>query len=93
MKKRQAKKIIKNVVLFKGWNSNYQPYSIPQQISALAHVGFPSDVIARLLFYKIPIKYRCIDPTRIAGAMMQNKMQPTCAKEYDRYMKRLLNVA
>lgn len=69
--------------------SNYQPYSVPQQYVAFTHVKYPHEDIFRHLFFKIPIRYRFFDPRRIANAMLLYAMQPTTAKEYDCYMKKL----
>lgn len=93
MKKRQSIKIIKRIISFKQWNSNYQPYSIPQQRIAFSHVGCHLSEISNCLFYKIPVKYRFLDPKRIAGAMVVYQMQPTTAKEYDLCMQKLELIA
>lgn len=89
MKRRQAKKIIKNIITFECMYSNYQPYSVPQQKKAFAHVKYPHEEISEHLFYKIPIRYRFFDPQRIAKVMLLYNMQPTTAKEYGLCMKRL----
>lgn len=89
MKKRQSIKIIKRIISFKFWNSNYQPYSISQQIMAFSHVGCHLSEISNCLFYKIPVKYRFLDPKIIAKAMIVYQMQPTTAKEYELCMQQL----
>lgn len=86
MNKRQSKKIIQRLVFFRNWQSNYQPYSIPQQIIAFIRLGFRKNEIGDLLHYKVPIRYRLYHPRRIALAMLQEKLQPTNAKEYDACM-------
>ena len=93
MKKRQSVKIIKRIISFKLWNSNYQPYSVSQQIMAFSHVGCHLSEINNCLFYKIPVKYRFLDPKKIAKTMIAYQMQPTTAKEYDRCMRRLKLIA
>ena len=64
MKARLAKKILTTILLFKGFVSNYQPYSIEQQKKALQVAGRNYDKVSRTSMYrnipvpKVPIKYR-----------------------------------
>lgn len=92
MNKRQAKKIVQQLVFFKLEKSNYQPYSIPQQIMAFSHLGCRISEICEYLIYKIPIKYRHYDPRRLARAISIYQLQPTNAKEYDDCIRKLADI-
>lgn len=89
MNKRQAKKIVQLLILFRQKAHNYQPYSKIQQRKAFRRLGCRMNEIGVVLSYKVPIKYRYYDPRRVAKAMLIYRMQPTCAAEYDRCMREL----
>ena len=62
MKIRLAKKIINTTAVFGNWDSNYQPYSVPQQQKALKTMKIPMSVRETILEYgvygKSPKEYR-----------------------------------
>ena len=95
MKKRLAKKILYVTSVFGNWDSNYQPYSIPQQQKALKVLKIPMDIRDTILEYgvfgKIPVEYRKYNPVEIFQIMLSKNMNPGSVKEFRRCMKQILN--
>ena len=95
MKIRLAEKILYVTSIFGNWDSNYQPYSIPQQQKALKTLKIPMNIRQTRLEYgiygKIPIEYRKYNPVEIAQLMIHYNMNPQNIKEYHKCMKRILN--
>lgn len=96
MKKRLARKILYVTSVFGNWDSNYQPYSIPQQQKALKVLKIPMDIRDTILEYgvfgKIPVEYRKYNPVEIFQIMLsKNSMNPGSVKEFRRCMKQILN--
>lgn len=95
MKIRLAEKILYVTSIFQNWDSNYQPYSIPQQQKALKTLKIPMNIRESMLecgvFGKIPVEYRKYDPVEISQLMMQYGMEPRTVKEYRKCMKQILN--
>lgn len=94
MKKRLAKKILYVTSVFGNWDSNYQPYSIPQQQKALKVLKIPMDIRDTILEYgvfgKIPVEYRKYNPVEIFQIMLSKNMNPGSVKEFRRCMKQIL---
>lgn len=94
MKTRLAHKIINTTSVFENWDSNYQPYSVPQQLKALKTMKIPMSIRETMLehgvFSKTPIEYRRYNPAEIAQIMMSRGMNPYSVKEYRKCMKKLL---
>lgn len=95
MKIRLAEKILYVTSIFGNWDSNYQPYSIPQQQKALKTLKIPMNIRQTMLGYgiygKIPIEYRKYNPVEIVQLMIHYNMNPQNIKEYHKCMKRILN--
>lgn len=95
MKIRLAEKIFHVASVFGNWDSNYQPYSIPQQQKALKALKIPMDIRNILLEYgvfgKIPVEYRKYNPMQIAQVMLAKNMNPGSVKEFHRCVKLILN--
>lgn len=95
MKIRLAEKIIYVTSVFKNWNSNYQPYSVPQQQKALKVLKIPMDIRKTMLEYgvfgKLPVEYRKYNPMEIIQIMLAKKMNPSSVKEFRKCMKLILN--
>lgn len=95
MKKRLAKKILYVTSVFGNWDSNYQPYSIPQQQKALKVLKIPMDIRDTILEYgvfgKIPVEYRKYNPVEIFQIMLSKNMNPGSVKEFRWCMKQILN--
>lgn len=95
MKIRLAEKILYVTSVFKNWDSNYQPYSVPQQQKALKVLKIPMDIRKTMLEYgvfgKIPVEYRKYNPMEIAKIMHRKNMNPNSVKEFRMCMKLILN--
>lgn len=95
MKIRLAEKILYVTSVFKNWDSNYQPYSVPQQQKALKVLKIPMDIRKTMLEYgvfgKIPVEYRKYNPMEIIQIMLAKKMNPSSVKEFRKCMKLILN--
>lgn len=95
MKIRLAEKILYVTSIFQNWDSNYQPYSVPQQQKALKTLKIPMNIRESMLNYgvfrKVPIEYRRYNTMQITQLMMQYGMEPRTVKEYRKCMKQLLN--
>ena len=95
MKTRLAEKILYVTSVFGNWDSNYQPYSVPQQQKALKTLKIPMDIRRTMLEYgvfgKIPVEYRRYNPIEIAQIMLSKNMNPASVKEFRRCMKQILN--
>lgn len=95
MKTRLAEKILFVTSIFGNWDSNYQPYSIPQQEKALKILKIPMDIRKTMLEYgvfgKIPVEYRKYNPMEITKIMHRKNMNPNSVKEFRMCMKRILN--
>lgn len=95
MKIRLAEKILYVTSVFKNWDSNYQPYSVPQQQKALKVLKIPMDIRKTMLecgvFGKIPVEYRKYNPMEIIQIMLAKKMNPSSVKEFRKCMKQILN--
>lgn len=91
MKIRLAEKILYVTSVFGNWDSNYQPYSVPQQQKALK---IPMDIREAMLEYgvygKIPVEYRKYNPIEVAEIMLNKNMNPASVKEFRRCMKQIL---
>lgn len=94
MKIRLAEKILYVTSVFGNWDSNYQPYSVPQQQKALKTLKIPMDIRRSMLEYgvygKIPVEYRKYNPIKISQIMLSKNMNPASIKEFRRCMKRIL---
>jgi len=94
MKTRLAEKIINTTGVFGNWDSNYQPYSIPQQQKALKTLKIPMSIRKSLLEYgvygKLPKEYRNYNPFIIIRAFESKGMNPKNLKEYRKCMRELL---
>lgn len=53
MKIRLAEKILYVTSVFGNWDSNYQPYSVPQQQKALKTLKIPMDIRKTMLEYGV----------------------------------------
>lgn len=95
MKTRLAEKILYVTSIFGNWDSNYQPYSVPQQQKALKVLKIPMDIRKTMLEYgvfeKIPVEYRKYNPMEIIQIMLAKKMNPSSVKEFRKCMKLILN--
>lgn len=95
MKTRLAEKILYVTSIFGNWDSNYQPYSIPQQQKALKVLKIPMDIRKTMLEYgvfeKIPVEYRKYNPMEIIQIMLAKNMNPNSVKEFRMCMKLILN--
>lgn len=95
MKTRLAEKILYITSIFGNWDSNYQPYSVPQQQKALKVLKIPMDIRKTMLKYgvyrKIPIEYRKYNPMEITQVMFIKNMNPRSVKEFRKCMKQILN--
>lgn len=94
MKARLAKKIAGITFSFKNWDSNYQPYSIPQQLKMIAKTPFCFEAKQTMLKYgvvgKIPTEFRKCNPVKILRLTVHYEADPKNLKEYKdffRYMK------
>lgn len=94
MKARLAKKIAKITFSFKNWDSNYQPYSIPQQQKMIAKMPYSFEAKQKTLKYgvvgKMPTEFRKYHPLKILRLMEHYEAYPKNLKEYKdffRYMK------
>lgn len=94
MKVRLAKKIAKITFSFKNWDSNYQPYSIPQQQKMIAKTPYSFEAKQTILKYgvvgKIPTEFRKCNPVKILRLTVHYEADPKNLKEYKdffRYMK------
>lgn len=94
MKIRLAEKILYVTSIFGNWDSNYQPYSVPQQQKALKVLKVPMNIRKSMLEYgvygKISTEYRGYSPIQVSQAMLKHKMSPGNIKEYRRCMRQLL---
>ena len=91
MKIRLAEKILYVTSVFGNWDSNYQPYSVPQQQKALKTLKIPMDIREAMLEYgKIPVEYRKYNPIEVAEIMLNKNMNPASVKEFRRCMKQIL---
>lgn len=91
MKRRLAEKILYVISVFGNWDSNYQPYSVPQQQKALKVLKIPMDIRKTGVFGKIPVEYRKYNPIEIAQIMLGKNMNPASVKEFRRCMKQIIN--
>lgn len=93
MKIRLAEKILYVTSVFKNWDSNYQPYSVPQQQKALKVLKIPMDIRKTMLecgvFGKIPVEYRKYDPVEVLQVMFAKNMHPNSVKKFHKYMKQI----
>jgi hypothetical protein len=94
MKARLAKKIAGRTFAFKNWDSNYQPYSIPQQQKMIAKTPYSFEAKQTMIKYgvvgKIPTEFRKCNPVKILRLMAHYEADPKNLKEYKdffRYMK------
>lgn len=94
MKTRLAHKIINTTSVFQNWDSNYQPYSVPQQQKALKTMKIPLGIRETMLeygvFLKIPTEYRRYNTVSIMQVMESRNMHPSSVKEYRKCMRELL---
>ena len=94
MKIRLAEKILYITSIFGNWDSNYQPYSVPQQQKALKVLKIPMDIRETMLEYGVfgnnPVEYRKYNPMEIAQIMLGKHMNPGSVKEFRRCMKQIL---
>lgn len=94
MKIRLAEKILYVTSVFGNWDSNYQPYSVPQQQKAFKTLKIPMDIRRSMLEYgvygKIPVEYRKYNPIEISQIMLSKNMNPASIKEFRRCMKQIL---
>lgn len=58
MKTRLAEKILYVTSVFGNWDSNYQPYSVPQQQKALKTLKIPMDIRRTMLETEYLGKYQ-----------------------------------
>ncbi len=95
MKIRLAEKILGVTSVFGNWDSNYQPYSVPQQQKALKVLKIPMNIRETMLEYgvfgKIPVEYRKYNPIEISQIMLSKNMNPASVKEFRRCMKQILS--
>lgn len=94
MKTRLAHKIINTTSVFQNWDSNYQPYSVPQQRKALKTMKISLEIRKPMLeygvFFKVPTEYRRYNTVNIMQVMESRNMRPSSMKEYRKCMKLLL---
>ena len=86
MKIRLAEKILYVTSVFGNWDSNYQPYSVPQQQKALKTLKIPMDIRRSMLEYGVYGKI----PVEISQIMLSKNMNPASIKEFRRCMKQIL---
>lgn len=94
MKARLAKKIAGITFSFGNLDSNYQPYSIPQQLKMIAKTPFCFEAKQVMLKYgvkgKVPKEFRKYSPAKIFQLMAYYEADPKNVKGYKdfiRYMK------
>lgn len=94
MKIRLAEKIFYVTSIFQNWDSNYQPYSVPQQQKALKTLKIPMPIRESMLEYgvfrKVPTEYRRYNTVQIMQVMEKKNMHPTSVKEYRKCMRKIL---
>lgn len=94
MKSRLAKKIAKTTFAYQNWDSNYQPYSVPQQQKMITKTPYGIESKKAMLEYgvfrKVPIEYRRCNTVQIVQLFQVYDMHPKSVKEYRACMKRLL---
>lgn len=90
MKARLAKKIVGITFAFKNWDSNYQPYSIPQQQKMIAKTPYSFEAKQTMLKYgivgKIPREFRKYNPIKILRLMVRYNADPKNVKEYKAFI-------
>lgn len=91
MKSRLAQKIAKTVSAYQNWDSNYQPYSVPQQQKMVSKTPYSADAKRTILkygvFYKVPTKCRKYNVIKIAQLMCHYGMHPNNGKEYCTFIR------
>lgn len=91
MKARLAKKIAQITFSFKNWDSNYQPYSIPQQQKMIAKTPFSFEAKQTMLQYgvksKEPKEFRKYNPIKILQLIVHYKADPKNTKEYKAFIQ------
>ena len=84
MKSRLARKIAKIVFAYQNWDSNYQPYSVPQQQKMVSKIPFSVDAKREILkygvFYKVPTKCRRYNSMKIMQLMCRYNVHPKNVK-------------
>ena len=94
MKARLAKKIAKTTFSYQNWDSNYQPYSVPQQQKMISKTPYGIESKKAMLEYgvfrKVPIEYRKYNTIQIVQLFHAYNMHPKNQKEYRTCMKQLL---
>lgn len=95
MKTRLANKINHTASVYGNWDSNYQPYSVPQQQKAVKVMKFPVGMRGAVLefgvFKKVPIEYKKYNTIEVMQVMESRNMNPSTVKEYRKCMKLILN--
>lgn len=91
MKSRLAKKIAKIVSAYQNWDSNYQPYSVPQQQKMVSKIPYSADAKRTILkygiFYKVPINCRKYNVIKIVQLMCHYEVHPNSGKEYCAFVR------
>ena len=91
MKSRLARKIAKIVFVYQNWDSNYQPYSAPQQQKMVSKIPFSVDAKRVILkygvFYKVPTKCRRYNSMKIMQLMCRYNVHPKNVKEYCAFVR------
>lgn len=91
MKSRLAQKIAKITFAYQNWDSNYQPYSIPQQQTMIAKTPFGIESKKAMLeygvFYKVPTKCRKYNTMKIMQLMCHYEVNPENGKEYCTFIR------
>lgn len=91
MKARLAKKIAGITFSFGNLDSNYQPYSIPQQLKMIAKTPFCFEAKQTILKYgvkgKEPKEFRKYNPEKILQLMVYYKVEPKNTKEYKAFIQ------
>lgn len=94
MKTRLANKINHTASVFGNWDSNYQPYSVPQQQKAIKALKLPQGLRNAVLEYgvfrKVPTEYRKYNTIQIVQIMESRDMHPSSVKKYRKFMKEIL---
>ena len=91
MKSRLANKIASITFAFKNWDSNYQPYSIPQQQKMIAKTPFSFEAKQTMLKYglrgKEPKEFRKYNPIKILQLIVHYEADPKNTKEYKAFIQ------
>lgn len=94
MKLRLAQKIAKKVSAYQNWDSNYQPYSVPQQQKMVSKTPYSVDAKRTILkygiFYKVPTKCRKYNVMKIVQLMCHYEVHPKNGKEYCAFVSAMI---